>query len=336
MSNIRTHTIEPRRNTYAHVERRFGTKNASRYQEVTYRAQHEENFHYRPLWGPQNEIYDTNYSVLKMTDPYDYSDPRQFYYATFVAKRSEEYENFAKNLKFIEERNLTSRLSEHWTKVIGELYLPMRHWEGACQLIGAHGLRFAWGHTISQVLALSTFDRLGNAQAHSMIGLTVASGTTEALDAAKEQWMDADAMQPLRKYAEESIAELDWGKGVFNVDLIDAQLFPLMHTYVEDMALSEGATVMSLLNQHFTTWYADQQKWLNPLIKAWVSDENHGEANAKAIGEMVAAQLPAATAAVTPIAEQFDAILPEKGAVDFLQKNTEDLKQRYADLGVPL
>lgn len=336
MSTIRTNTIEPRRNTYAHVERRFGPKSGSRYQEVSFRAQAEEHFHYRPMWGPQNEIYDPNYSVLKLTDPYVYSDPRQFYYATYVSKRAEDYENFARNLKFIEERNLTARLSDDWLTVIQNLYLPMRHWEGACQLIGSHGLRFAWGHTISQVLALSAFDRLGNAQAHSMIGLTIANGTTATLDWAKQQWMENDVLQPLRKYAEEAIAELDWGKGIFNVDLIDAQLFPLMHSYVEEMALAGGTTLVSLLNQHFTNWYADQQKWLNPLIKAWIEDETYGEQNRDALAEIVTNKLQRATDAVMPIAQQFDKSLPEKGAVWFLNENTEALKNRYTELGIPL
>ena len=336
MSNIRTHTIEPRRHAYAELERRFGEKSASRYQEAVYRAQPEENFHYRPMWGPSKELYDVDYSVLKLTDPYTYTDPRQFYYASFVAKRAEDYENFAKNLKFVEERKLTSRLPEHWSNVIQNLYLPMRHWEGAAQLILINGGRFAWGHSISQVLSLSSFDRLGNAQAHSSIGRTVAGGTGEALDVAKQAWMESEALQPLRKYAEEALVDQDWGAGIINVDLVDAQLFPLMHTYVDDMALAEGATVMSLLNEHFTTWYADQQKWLNPLIKTWVNDENHGEANAQALKAMVEAKLEQATAAVKPIAEGFDAVLPEKGAVDFLQQNTEALIKRYSDLGVPL
>ncbi|WP_432557893.1 hypothetical protein [Granulicoccus sp. GXG6511] len=336
MSNIRTHTIEPRRAAYAELERRFGEKAGSRYQEAVYRAQPEENFHYRPMWDPSRELYDPDYSVLKLTDPYLYTDPRQFYYASFVAKRAEDYENFAKNLKFIEERNLVERLAEHWKTVIQSLYLPMRHWEGAAQLILINGGRFAWGHSISQVLSLSSFDRLGNAQAHSMIGLTVAGGTTEALDVAKEHWMDSEALQPLRKYTEEALIEKDWGVGLIAVDLIDAQLFPLMHAYVEDMALAEGATVMSLLNEHFTTWYADQQKWLNPLLKAWVNDENHGEQNAQALKDMVETRLGQATAAVQAIAEQFDATLPQKGAVDFLTQNTEALKKRYSDLGIPL
>ncbi|MDO5684401.1 MAG: hypothetical protein Q4G46_16445, partial [Propionibacteriaceae bacterium] len=244
MSYIRTQTLDTRRETFKQVEDRFGKKSGSRYQEVSYRMQAEENFHYKPLYAPQLNTYDEGYSVLRLTDPYTYVDPRQFYYTSYVAKRAEEYEVFAKNLKFIEDRKLTERLPEHWKNLIIRAYMPMRHWEGAAQLIAINGGRYAWGHTISQVLSLSAFDRLGNAQAHSMIGLTLGGGTTETLDEAKANWMDTEPLQPLRKYAEEALIESDWGVGVMALDMIDGQLYPLMHQYVEEQALAAGDTVI--------------------------------------------------------------------------------------------
>lgn len=336
MSQIRTQTLEHRRETYAEVERRFGDKPGSRYQEVSYRAQPEENFHYRPLWGPQNEIYDENYTVLRLTDPYLYVDPRQFYYTTYVAKRAEDFETFAKNLKFIESRKLTQRLPDHWRELIVRVYTPIRHWDGAAQLIDINAARFAWGHTLSQVLALSAFDRLGNAQAHSMVALTISEGTTESLDQAKQNWLENDELQPLRKYAEEAICEEDWAAGVISVDLGDALLFPLLHEFVEEQVLESGDTVIAILTEHFVTWYADARKWLDPLIKTWTSDENHGEANAKALAAIINARLPEAYEAAQRIAAIFDELLPVKGAVDFTEATRDALIKRYTDLGVPL
>ncbi|MDO5683777.1 MAG: hypothetical protein Q4G46_13245, partial [Propionibacteriaceae bacterium] len=74
----------------------------------------------------------------------------------------------------------------------------------------------------------------------------------------------------------------------------------------------------------------------NPLIKAWTSDEQHGEANTKALAEMVNKRLPEATAAIAAIAEVFDELLPEKGAVEFAKNNAEALTKRYTDLGIAL
>ena len=56
---IKTSTMKPVRNTYAHIQRRFGDKPATRYQEATYDVHSTHNFHYKPLWdqepaqGPQ-------------------------------------------------------------------------------------------------------------------------------------------------------------------------------------------------------------------------------------------------------------------------------------------
>ena len=79
--DIKTSGVKPVRNTYAYVEKRFGDKVASRYQEASYDIQEEVNFHYRPLWQPEHEIFDTNRTVIEMQDWYALKDPRQLYYA---------------------------------------------------------------------------------------------------------------------------------------------------------------------------------------------------------------------------------------------------------------
>ena len=50
-----------------------------------------ENFHYRPTWDAERELYDQNYTALRLTDPYAYTDPRQYYYTPFVANAAERY-----------------------------------------------------------------------------------------------------------------------------------------------------------------------------------------------------------------------------------------------------
>ena len=86
MSCART-SIEPERNTFTYLVERFGDRPASRYQEGSFDIQPTENFHYRPIWDPDHEIYDPDYTALKLTDPYSFTDPRQYYYAPYVASR---------------------------------------------------------------------------------------------------------------------------------------------------------------------------------------------------------------------------------------------------------
>jgi phenol hydroxylase P1 protein len=85
---LRTKVIEQRRRTFTNLIERYGDRPASRYQEGTIDLQAVENFHYRPLWAPDREIYDVGYSALRLADPYSFTDPRQLYYAPYVASRA--------------------------------------------------------------------------------------------------------------------------------------------------------------------------------------------------------------------------------------------------------
>jgi len=82
---LRTQVVEPQRKTFQHLVDRYGDRPASRYEEGTIDLQGTANFHYRPLWGPDKEIYDPAYSVFTLTDPYSFVDPRQYYYAPYVS-----------------------------------------------------------------------------------------------------------------------------------------------------------------------------------------------------------------------------------------------------------
>ena len=85
---IRTQAVKPIRQTFAHIARRFGDKPASRYQEATYDLQSEVNHHYKPLWDPERELYDTRRTALVMKDWYALKDPRQYYYGSYTIARS--------------------------------------------------------------------------------------------------------------------------------------------------------------------------------------------------------------------------------------------------------
>lgn len=62
---IKTSNVEPIRQNYAYIERRFGSKPATRYQEVSFDVQAETNFHYRPLWKPEKTLNDKTILLCK-------------------------------------------------------------------------------------------------------------------------------------------------------------------------------------------------------------------------------------------------------------------------------
>jgi phenol hydroxylase P1 protein len=306
---LRTKVIEPKRKTFTNLTERFGDRPASRYEEGSIDIQPVANFHYRPLWDPEHEIYDASYSKLLLTDPYSFVDPRQFYYAPYVTARSQLHENFAATLSYLENRNLLERLPAAWKTVTEQVVLPLRHYESGGQLLSAFGCRFAYGTTIEQCLSYASFDRVGNAQLISRWGLSLAQGSDELLVAAKTGWMDAAHLQPLRRLVEELLVEPDWAISHLALDVTDQLLYGILYRHLDEAALLGGAGGYSLLAQHLSGWFTDQRRWADALYTAWAVDPQHGAANVAVLTEALDVALPRALEAVGAIAAHIDAAL---------------------------
>jgi phenol hydroxylase P1 protein len=328
---LRTKVIEPKRKTFTNLTQRFGDRPASRYEEGSIDIQPTSNFHYRPLWDPEHEIYDPSYSALLLTDPYSFTDPRQFYYAPYVTARSQLHENFAATLGYLENRNLLERLPAPWRTVIEQVVLPLRHYESGGQLISAFGCRFAYGATIEQCLSYASFDRVGNAQLISRWGLSLGQGGDELLAAAKVGWMQAEHLQPLRRLVEELLVEPDWAVSHLGLDVTDQLLYGVLYRHLDEAALLGGAGGYSLLAQHLSGWFTDQRRWADALYNAWAVDPNHGAANVAALTAALDDVLPRALAAVGAIARHIDTEL-DAGAAAAVAATGDQLRAWFTAL----
>ncbi|HOF62864.1 MAG TPA: hypothetical protein PLL54_01070 [Dermatophilaceae bacterium] len=306
---LRTQVIEPRRKSFQHIIDRYGDKPASRYEEGTIDLQGKVNFQYKPLWAPDKEIYSPDFSVLKLTDEYSFMDPRQYYYAPYVSARADLHEAFGATLGYLEKRGMFDRLPQAWTGVIQNVLLPLRHYEGAAQMLSANAARYGWGTSITQCAAYASFDRIGNAQILSRVGISFGGGTADPLRIAKTAWIEDDTWQPLRRWVEETLVEQDWGKSLVALDVMDRVLYALLYTHLDDAALNAGAGSYSLVAQHLSTWFADQRRWLDALYKAWVADPEVGAANAEVIAEVASRTLDAAAEALAPVAAAIDGLI---------------------------
>lgn len=284
---LRTKVIEQRRRTFSNLVARYGDRPASRYQEGTIDLQPVENFHYRPLWAPDREIYDERYSALRLTDPYAFTDPRQLYYAPYVASRAGMQEAFATSLEYLRSRDLLARMPAGWQAVVAEVLLPLRHYEAGAQLISVEGARFAWGTTIDQCVTYAAFDRIGNAQMLSRTGLVVGGGSDDVLVSAKREWLQAPALQGLRRLEEELLVDDDWATELITLHLSDLLVYGLMFQYLDEEALLGGAGAYSLVAQHLAAWFADQRRWVDALLRAWLTDPGHAEGNRAALQSTV-------------------------------------------------
>jgi phenol hydroxylase P1 protein len=303
---LRYQVIEPKRHSYQNVIDRLGDQPASRYLEATLDVEPRENFHYRPTWVQDRELYDERYSALRLADPYAYTDPRQFFYTPYVTNRAALHEEFGKTLAYLEERELLARMPEAWRAIVASVVVPLRHYESGAQLISVTGARFAYGTSLAQCCTFAAFDRIGNAQMLSRVGLGLSAGTADILTTAKQEWLDSDHLQPLRRLVEEIMIVDDWAEGLLAIDIADSLIYPLLYTGLDERALIGGAGAYSLFAQHLSKWFTDQRKWLDALIVAWRDDPDNGESNQSHLTRIESTWRPRAQQAVDALSSVID------------------------------
>ena len=332
---LRTQVIEPKRKTFDNLVARYGDRPASRYEEGSIDIQAKENFHFRPLWAPDKEIYDETFSVLRLTDPYSFLDPRQYYYAPYVTSRASMFDAFSATLDYLEERGMFDRLPPAWAELFQTVVLPLRHFESAAQMVSCDTARFGFGTTITQCAAYAAFDRVGNAQLISRVGLSLGGGSADLLDAAKTSWLDDDALQPLRRLAEELLVERDWGKSLVALDVADQLLYPLLYGHLDEAALNGGAGSYSLIAQHLSRWFKDQRRWLDALYRAWTSDPELGEVNKVLLAEIVESALAKAQVAALSLGAKADSLVGA-GCAPAVNESATHIREFFLALGVPM
>jgi len=332
---LRTQVIEPRRKTFDNLVARYGDRPASRYEEGSIDIQAKENFHFRPLWAPDKEIYDETFSVLRLTDPYSFLDPRQYYYAPYVTSRAAMFDAFSATLDYLEERGMFERLPQAWSELFQTVVLPLRHYESAAQMVSCDTARFGMGTTITQCAAYAAFDRVGNAQLISRVGISLGGGSADLLGVAKESWLEDASLQPLRRLAEELLVERDWGKSLVALDVADQLLYPLLFTHLDEVALNGGAGSYSLIAQHLSKWFKDQRRWLDALYRAWTSDPELGETNKALLAEIVEKALASAQAAADSVAVRADQLVAT-GSLSAVDESATTIREFFRALGVPM
>ncbi len=265
--DLRTVAIKPLRQTFDHVAARIGAdKPATRYQEGTFDVQAVANFHYRPLWDPEHEIFDVTRTAIKMTDWYAFKDPRQFYYGTYTLARARMQEKVEGDFDFVEERDLAESYPAAAKKLALEVLLPLRHAEWGANMNNAAMCAYGYGTAITQPCIFQAMDHLGMAQYLTRAGLLF--GDESGLDSAKEAWLHDPKWQGLRRYIEDSLVIKDWFELFVAQNLVlDGLLYPLMYQHFDRVLTAQAGPVMSMLTRFQGEWFAESSKWVNSSIK---------------------------------------------------------------------
>lgn len=296
--DLRTVAIEPQRNTFDHIAARFGDKPASRYQEGSYRLQAEANFHYRPTWEPQYEIFDASRTKLVMQDWYAFRDPRQYYYGTYTLARAKMQEAADSSFSFVEQRSLADTFAPDARQTAIDTIVPLRHVAWGANLNDAAVAAYGYGTTFTQPCLYAAMDQLGIAQYLTRFGLTL--GGQEALAAGKAAWLEGEAWQPLRRLVEDTWVVHDpFELFVAQNVAIDGTLYPLIYTHVDAALAAVAGPTVSMMLQFQVDWFAETSKWVD-LTMQTAADES--DANRQLLTDWLTTWSQRAAEALTPVA----------------------------------
>ncbi len=281
--DITTEEITPRRQTFSHIAARYGKDvPASRYDEGTLDVQARTNFHYRPLWQPEYEIFDTRRTAIEMADWYAFRDPRQLYYATYNMSRASMNQAADRAFEFVEERSLLDHVEPDWLAVVCRALVPMRHYEWAADLNSLRICDFGYGTRITSTAIFAAADRLGMAQVLTRIGLLIGRYEITTLDDARQAWLEGAEWQPIRHMVEDSLVVQDWFETVVAQYLgMDGILHPLVYKTFDDAGLHKGGTAISMMCEFMADWMPENARWVDAFIQTAVAESEH---NAKLLG----------------------------------------------------
>ena len=265
--DLRTVSITPLRQTYNHIAERLGAdKPASRYIEGTMNVQPDANFHYRPTWDPQHELFDPRRTRLVMRDWYALKDPRQFYYGAYTQARARMQEVAEADFEFVEERGLADRYDDAARRKALDFYVPLRHVAWGANMNGAYQCAYGYGTAITQPCLYAGMDQLGIAQYLTRLGLLL--GNQGELEAGKQAWLQAPAWQGMRRLVEDTWVLKDWFELYVAQNLVlDGVLFALAYKEVDQVLSEQAGPVVSMLTRFQAEWGQDANKWVDAVMK---------------------------------------------------------------------
>ena len=277
--NIASVEIEPKRHTFGNVARRLGEdRPASRYEEAMYDAQPTENFHYRPQWEPEFEIYDKNRTKIKMNDWYDLLDPRKFHYMSYVSTRASQNAANEQSFEFVDKRGLVNFIKKENSQKVFEFLTPLRHYEYGANMNNLAITDRVYGTAMMSACLFHAEDRIGMAQHITKIVLLLGDNDVSKLDAGKEAWLNDPKWQGLRKAVEDSLVVKDPIRLFVKQNIVfDGFVVPLLiNEFSKDMANHEEM-VLPMLIEFITSWYEETAKWLDNVIKVMAAESSENK-----------------------------------------------------------
>lgn len=326
--DLKTVDIKPLRNTFAHVAAQIGgDKAATRYQEGTMGAQPAANFHYRPTWDPQHELFDTARTAIKLKNWYALKDPRQFYYASWTTTRARQQDTMEANFEFVESRRMIDAMSDELVHLAQQVLVPLRHVAWGANMNNAQICALGYGTAFTAPAMFHAMDNLGIAQYLTRLALTMSG--PDVLEQAKQAWMEAAAWQALRRYVEDTLVLADPVELFVAQNLVlDGLLYPFVYErFVDERVALAGGSAVAMLTAFMPEWHDESSRWIDAVVKTMASES---EDNKVLLTHWLRAWETRAADALLPLAEL---AYPASGQA-VLDETREQWRRRIEKLGL--
>lgn len=299
--DLKAREIQPLRQTYAHVAKYIGDgKMPSRYEEATMGAQPATNFHYRPTWDPDHELFDPSRSAVKLADWYVLRDPRQFFYATWTMTRARQQDAMEANYQFVEQRGLVAKMPDAVRAKACDVLMPLRHVAWGGNMNNCSVAAYGYGTAFTAPAMFHAMDHLGVAQYLTRLGLTL--DEPGVLEAGRNAWIGDPRWQVLRRYVEDTFVLKDPFELFVAQNLaLDGQLYPLIYgSFVDEHLALQGGTAVAMLTAFMPEWHDESARWVDAVVKTAAAESAD---NRKLIGSWAGQWADRAQAALAPVAE---------------------------------
>ncbi len=327
--DLQAREIKPLRHTFAKVAQYVGDdKPGSRYQEATFGGQAETNFHYRPTWDPDHELYDASRTAIVLADWNVLKDPRQFYYANWTMTRARQQDTMEANFQFAEDRGLIGRMSDELRQLTLDVMLPLRHAAWGANMNNASICAYGWGTTFTAPAMFHAMDNLAIAQYLTRMGL--AFDDPSVLEEGKKAWLEGAAWQGLRRYVEDTFVVSDPVELFVAQNLaLDGMLYPLIYgAFVDDHVSLNGGTAVAMVTAFMSEWHSESARWVDAVMKAAGAES---DANRSLLAQWLEKWSVRAHTALEPVARL---ALGDTGAGELADVCVR-LSERCAKLGLP-
>ena len=299
--DLQARVIAPLRNTYSQFAKYIGNdKAASRYQEATFGAQPMANFHYRPTWDPEHELFDASRSAIVLADWYVLKDPRQLYYATWTMARARQQDAMESNFQFVESRGMVAKIPDALREKALQVLVPLRHAAWGANMNNASICAYGFGTAFTAPAMFHAMDNLGVAQYLTRLGLALDDHSV--LDEGKQAWLTDPRWQVLRRCVEDSFVVDDPFELFVAQNLaLDGLLYPLIYgSFVDEHVALQGGSAVAMLTAFMPEWHDESARWVDAVVKTAAAES---EANRRQISLWVQAWTERAQAALAPVAD---------------------------------